>query len=176
MSSSLLENKFKISASLGTGRVYALGELEKSFNEARIAIILNQLMGRCSAIQRFSDMGIYHPIFSQDKKDIHQYCSQRLGRLIEHDWKNDGELLPTLRKLLDACVNIKATADRLFIHVNTLYYRINKIEQILNVDLGKMDTRVELYTAIKVWDTLQILNGSHQICTAAQERALAMQA
>jgi len=173
---SVLENKFKISASMGAGRVYALGELEKSFNEARTAIILNQLMGRCGAIQKFSDMGIYQPIFSQDKKDIHEYCSQRLGRLMEHDGKNDGELLPTLRKLLDACVNIKATADRLFIHVNTLYYRINKIEQILDVDLAKMDTRVELYTAIKVWDTLQILNGSQQIRATGQERTLAMQA
>jgi hypothetical protein len=161
----MIDYRFNITTSIGTGRVYALIDLEKSFNEARIAIILSNLLGRPNVIQKFSDLGIYHPIFSQEIKHIHEYCNNILGRLIEHDCKNDGELLPTLRKLLDACVNIKATADRLFIHVNTLYYRINKIEQILNIDLAKMETRVELYTAIKVWDTLQILNGAKDSLT-----------
>lgn len=51
---------------------------------------------------------------------------------------------------------MKSTADSLHIHVNTLYYRINKIEQLLDLDLSKMSAQVELYTAIKVWDTLKI--------------------
>ncbi|HPT69952.1 MAG TPA: helix-turn-helix domain-containing protein, partial [Syntrophomonas sp.] len=71
--------------------------------------------------------------------------------------------------------NNKATADQLYIHVNTLYYRINKIEQILNIDLAKMNARVELYTAIKVWDTLQVLNGKEEIA-AVQPVPMAMQA
>ncbi|WP_198142797.1 helix-turn-helix domain-containing protein [Syntrophomonas zehnderi] len=43
----------------------------------------------------------------------------------------------------------------LFIHINTLYYRINKIEHLLELDLSRMDTRVNLYTAIKIWDMLK---------------------
>jgi len=171
----VIESKFKISLSIGVGQVYALIDLRKSFHEARIAMILSQLTGQKSFLQKFSDLGIYRPIFSQEMNHIYKYCSNTLGRLIEHDCKNDGELLPTLRKLLDTGGNNKATADQLYIHVNTLYYRINKIEQILDIDLAKMNARVELYTAIKVWDTLQVLNGKEEI-TAVQPVPLAMQA
>jgi len=123
----MVDHRFNIITSIGIGRIFELIDLDKSFKEARIALILSQLMGRSNTIQKFSDLGMYQPIFSQEIKYIHEYCSNILGKLIEHDYKNEGELLPTLRKLLDACVNIKATADCLFIHVNTLYYRINKI-------------------------------------------------
>ena len=170
-----IESKFKISSSISVGQVYALIDLRKSFNEARIAMTLSQLTGQKSFMQKFSDLGIYRPIFSQDMNHIYKYCSNTLGRLIEHDCKNEGELLPTLRKLLDTGGNNKATADQLYIHVNTLYYRINKIEQILNIDLAKMNVRVELYTAIKVWDTLQVLNGKEEIA-AVQPVPMAMQA
>jgi hypothetical protein len=171
----VIESKFKILSSIGVGQVYTLLDLRKSFNEARIAMILGQLTGQKNFIQKFSDLGIYRPIFSQEVNHIYKYCSHTLGRLIDHDCKNDGELLPTLRKLLDTGGNNKATADQLFIHVNTLYYRINKIEQILNLDLSTMNVRVELYTAIKVWDTLQVLNEKEKI-KDIQPLTLAMQA
>lgn len=172
-----IDSRFKITSSIGIGQFNPLIELEKSFTEARIAIILNHLMGKRNIVQKFSQLGVYQPIFSQDIKNIREFSSKILGKLIEHDCKSDGELLPTLRKLLDACVNIKATADSLFIHVNTLYYRINKIEQILEIDLAKMDTRVELHTAIKVWDTLQILEGKKVAHTPdLDEPTYAMQA
>jgi hypothetical protein len=171
-----LEKRFHISTVLGAGGIYPLIDMEKSLSEARIAIIINDLMGNSSLINRFSELGIYQAIFSQDIEQITEYCKQRLGRLIEHDNKNDGELLPTLRRLLDTCVNIKATADSLIIHVNTLYYRMNRIEQILEIDLAKMATRVELYTAIKVWDTLQILNRNEQVWSKDQNFDMALQA
>jgi len=170
-----IENKFKISASMGVGQVYALSSLRKSFREARMTMILNHLTGLQSFIQKFADLGIYRPIFSQELNHIYKYCSCTLGKLMQHDCKYDGELLPTLRKLLDTCGNNKATADQLFIHVNTLYYRINKIEQILDMDLSKMHARAELYTAIKVWDTLQVLNGKEEM-TDTLPAILAMQA
>ena len=172
-----IDSKFKITSSIGIGQFNPLIELEKSFTEARIAIILNHLMGKRNIVQKFSQLGVYQPIFSQDIINIREFSFKILCKLIKHDCKSDGELLPTLRKLLDACVNIKATADSLFIHVNTLYYRINKIEQILEIDLAKMDTRVELHTAIKVWDTLQILEGKKVAHTPdLDEPTYAMQA
>jgi DNA-binding PucR family transcriptional regulator len=64
--------------------------------------------------------------------------------------------MPTLRMLLDNNFNTRATADNMFVHVNTVHYRIGKIEQLLDIDLSAMSTRVELYTAVKVWDTLEV--------------------
>ena len=157
-----ISRSFKMDISLGAGETQPFKNIASSFDQARITIILNRLMGRKNFARRFTEMGIYYAVFSLDLASIQGYCSGILSRLIEHDHKNEGELLPTLRQLLDACGNIKAAADSLYIHVNTLYYRINKIEQILDRDLSQMDTRVELHTAIKIWDTLQILYGTRQ--------------
>lgn len=156
-----IEEKFNIRISMGIGQAYPLANILRSFQEAQIAITLPRLTGKSNFTQRFSELGIYYPIFSQDIEKTIAYCLETLGALIENDYKTDGELLLTLRRLLDSCVNIKATADSLFIHVNTLYYRMNRIEQILDVDLSKMETRVELYTAIKVWDTLKAIGYIH---------------
>jgi len=150
----VLEKRFSLSLSQGIGRVHPLDDLRKSFYEARIALTLPKLLGKKRFVQKFSELGLYCPIFSQDLKDIRNFCLQTLGKVIEYDEKNDGELLLTLRKLLDSSVNMKSTADSLFIHVNTLYYRVNKIEELLEIDFNSMDSRVNLFIALKVWDTL----------------------
>jgi sugar diacid utilization regulator len=151
----VLEKKFSLSLAQGGGRVYPLDELRKSFYEARIALTLPRLLNEHHYVQKFSDLGIYYPIFCQSPQDIKSFCWGMLGRVIEYDEKTDGELMPTLRKLLDSNVNMKSTADSLFIHVNTLYYRVNKIEELLGINFSSMDSRVNLFIAIKVWDTLK---------------------
>jgi len=150
----ILEKRFNLSLSQGIGQVYPLNELRKSFYEARVALTLPRLLGRNHYVQKYSELGLYYPIFRQSLKDIKRFCWRVLGKVIEYDEKTDGELMPTLRKLLDSNVNMRSTADSLYIHVNTLYYRVNKIEELLGIDFSSMDSRVNLFIAIKVWDTL----------------------
>jgi len=147
-----VEKKFDIVTSLGIGRSYPVAELNSSFNEARVALTIPRLMGKKSFIQHFSDMGIYSFVFSQSPENIKAYCQKYLGQLIGENGDADSTLLPTLRTLLDTGFSMKTTAEILHIHVNTLYYRINKIKQLLNIDFSRMDNQVELYIAIKVWD------------------------
>lgn len=148
-----VEEKFDIVTSLGIGRPYPMAELNSSFNEARVALTIPGLMGKKNFIQHFSDMGIYSFVFSQSPEYIKAYCRKNLGQLIEQNDAGDCALLPTLRILLDTGFSMKTTAEILHIHVNTLYYRINKIKQLLNIDFSQMNNQVELYIAIKVWDT-----------------------
>ena len=147
-----MEKKIDIDTSLGIGRSYPVAELNNSFNEARVALTIPMLMGEKSFTQHFSDMGIYSFVFSQSREKIKAYCQKYLGQLIEENGDADSALLPTLRTLLDTGFSMKTTAEILHIHVNTLYYRINKIKQLLNIDFSRMDKQVELYIAIKVWD------------------------
>lgn len=151
-----VEKQFNLSLSQGIGGVYPLADLHKSFYEARVALTLPKLLGKDCYVQKFADLGIYYPIFCQSQDEIKRFCWDTLGKIIEYDNKTEGELLPTLRKLLDSSLNMKSTADSLFIHVNTLYYRVNKIEELLEIDFNSMDSRVNLFIAIKVWDTLTI--------------------
>lgn len=153
----MIEKRYHLSIVVGIGQTYPLSEIKKSFHEARIAVTLPGLLENHSYIQHFADQGVFTHIFSQQPECLKDFCYKTLGNLLEYDKTNNGELLTTLRQLLDSSFNWKSTADRLFIHINTLYYRVNKIRELLNADLSRMDTRVTLYTAVKVWDTFNLI-------------------
>lgn len=149
--------RFQVGCSMGIGRTYALSDIKKSFYEARIALTLPLLMQQQQFVHNYVGLGVFAHIFTQDPEALAGFFHKALGPVMEYDKANNGELIPTLRQLLDSGVNWKSTADALYIHINTLYYRINKVEELLHADLSKMDTRVNLYTAIKVWDTLKAI-------------------
>lgn len=143
--------------SIGIGQVYNLDELHRSYIEARVALTIPRLMGKKHFVQHFSDLGVFSFIFSQSTEAIERYCYKSLGPILEYDRKHDADLLPTLRVLSENGFNRKVTADTMFLHINTVNYRIGKIQNLLDVDLSQIDVRANLYIAIKVWDTLKTL-------------------
>lgn len=150
-----INEKFDIKLSMGIGRAYRPSGLIKSFQEACVALALPRLGGREDFVQYFAQLGVFAVIFSHDADTIYDYCLQVLGKVIEHDQKNGTDLLHTLRILLDNACSWTTTANQLYVHVNTVYYRASKIEQLLGVDFSQFETRLHFYTAIRVWDTLQ---------------------
>ncbi|MDR9755433.1 MAG: hypothetical protein GX188_02140 [Syntrophomonadaceae bacterium] len=140
--------------SIAYGQTYRLDELHKSYNEARIAMTLTRLMGKKNFVKQFSEMGVFTCLFSSNLDVLKKFALNTLGRLFDYDQANNTQLLDTLRQLLDNNINLKYTADKLCIHVNTVDYRIKKVEELLNIDFSTIETRVNLYMAIKVWDTL----------------------
>lgn len=151
-----IENKFNISFSLGLGRSYWPSGLLKSYQEACIALALPRLTGKSRFIQYFSQLGVFTALFSLDTEVLKNYCLQILGKVINHDQKHGTDFLGTLRILLDNECSWTTTANQLYVHVNTVYYRMLKVEQLLNVDFSLFETRLDLYTAIRAWDTLKI--------------------
>ncbi len=153
-----LDNIFKTSFSQGIGTSYPLSHIKKSFHEAMIAYILPSLMGQEHYSQHFSQLGVFTHIFKQDLKLLNDYCLTTLGPLIDYDKTNNSCLLDTLRQLLDHSFSYKKVAQNLYIHINTLYYRINKIQELLGMDISLMPNRVDLYICVKVLDTIALLH------------------
>lgn len=152
-----ISSQFSFEYSVGIGQTYPLPDIQRSFLEARIALTVPTLIKERKYVNHFGDMGFLSHLFSSDLSFLKDYCLMTLGIVLEHDRSNHGELIATLRQLLNSSFNCRATADSLFIHINTLYYRMNKIQELLAVDLSQMNVRVNLYTAILVWDTLRAI-------------------
>lgn len=74
-----------------------------------------------------------------------QYLERTIAPLLQQE-----ELLENLRVWLAFNGSLQRAADALFIHKNTLKYRLSKIEQILHIDLRDAQTRMELYVALKL--------------------------
>lgn len=93
----------------------------------------------------YSDMGIFKLLMGiEDQEILHEYYDYIIKPLENYDKKNDSSLTTVLRSYLKNNGSVKKTADELFIHRNTVNYKINKIEELLNMDLSSLDARLQL--------------------------------
>lgn len=88
----------------------------------------------------YNDLGIYHLLFAiQDKDTLSFVVQQELGALIRYDDENHTELTHTLETYLACHESIRDTSESLFVHRNTIKYRIHKICEILGYPLTDAD-------------------------------------
>ena len=141
-----IHKEFEIEAYIGIGLGYEyLADIRESYTEAKSALQLIS-MEKQKYVLSYNDMGIRSP------KTLDNYINDKLGRLIEADKVQDSELCNTLRAYIENNCNSNATAELLFIHRNTMRYRLDKIEKILNVDLDDLSVCLELKLAFIILD------------------------
>ncbi|SDN65222.1 PucR family transcriptional regulator [Allokutzneria albata] len=78
------------------------------------------------------------------------FRAKLLGPLLEYDSAHKGELVQTLRVFLDCAGSPTKSAAKLHVHVNTLRYRLSRIEELTGRDLGSFPDRVDLYLALEL--------------------------
>lgn len=125
-----------------------LYELSKAYLQAKQTVDLSERMDWKNVLVRYNELGPYQLLLSIVDKDAKRnYYNSVLGKLEQYDKNNKTNYLDFLQTFLDNNCNINATADKMFVHRNTIVYKINKIEELLDRDLSDMEVRVELYLA-----------------------------
>lgn len=79
----------------------------------------------------------------------HTFRTRVLGPVIDYDAQHHTDLLATLRAFLDCSGSWTHCAELLHLHVNTLRYRIQRIEDLTHRSLATLDTRVDFYLALR---------------------------
>ena len=98
-------------------------------------------------------MGIFKLLMSiEDEEITHEYYEHTIQAIKDYDKKNNSDLTDVLRSYLKNNGSVKETADELFIHRNTVNYKINKIEELLNMDLSSLDSRLQLSVGFMLKD------------------------
>lgn len=142
-----------VTVSIGIGKVSAsIEEIKTSYQEARRAIFIARKFGGKDRVITYESLGAYRLLFSiENDEDLKKFVDLTLGPLMEHDReKNNQILIDTLRQYLLANCNNQRTADNLYIHLNTLKYRLKKIQQVAGIDLNDPETRLNFQLALKV--------------------------
>lgn len=99
----------------------------------------------------YRDQGIYTLLSHvDDSRILDTYMEEKIGKLLQADELNDGNLSETLENYLNCSCNAKKTAEEMFLHRNTLNYRLKKIREILGCDLENLDTCLELKMAFLI--------------------------
>lgn len=125
----------------------------KSSEQARQALNVVKKDSQGKHYELFESLGSYTVLQYIDEKDvIDLFITQQLGKLIKQSQENNMDLVQTLRVYLRMNGNAKATAEKLFLHRSSLLYRLDRIEDLLNINLSDSEVRFNLMLAFKLYD------------------------
>lgn len=125
----------------------------QSYQEAKNLIAKKDILPnpRNKKVLSASSMGIYKYMFnSGNQEEILDYCNDKLKVLEEYDHANGAFLQDTLLAYYMNGFSVGKAADALFIHRNSLQYRINKIEELLGMELNDYMEYLNLINCILI--------------------------
>lgn len=142
----------EVTISAGAGDIfYAIRNLKDSVTEARHALNMLYMCKRTGQYRMYEEMGIYQLLFSiKDNRVLKRIIEEQIGILLAYDQENASEFLPTLDVYLQENCNITNTTGRLFVHRNTVKYRIRRIQELLGKDLHDVNVQFNLRLALKI--------------------------
>jgi sugar diacid utilization regulator len=124
--------------------------------QAQHAIDLGIRIGRAGQTISYSELGIYRLLLQIGNMDqLWQFAEDVLGPLIHYDARHKVDLFSTLSIYLNQHESLKQTARVLRIHVNTVSYRIQRIERLTSLDLANPDHRLSAHVAAKIIESRQ---------------------
>lgn len=145
------EQKFRI----GIGRPYIdLSKLNKSYEQAKI-IVEKFYKSNASNILHYDDLGLYRILcFDGIQTELIKFCSDTINPIVEYDKINNTELIKTLKVYFECNGNMKKMSKEMFMHYNTIVYRIQKIKDIIGVDFENGDSRLKFEIALKALELI----------------------
>ncbi len=123
-----------------------------SYAQARRALdaAVRFYQGRADVVD-FEQLGLYRLLFHvSDPAELRGFTEQVLGPLIEYDQRHNADFIGTLRVFLAQNGNLQATARELNLHVNSVAYRIQRIQAIARLDLEEAEDRLLAQVALKI--------------------------
>ena len=125
--------------------------IRAAYNEAMEALDLGRRIWPDDQIYVFAEIGIFNLLRNAtDRNELNRYLSPSILKLQEYDQKMETHLVDTLHVYLLENGSIKDTAKRLYLHRNTVIYRLNKIRQITNLDIDQARIRFLLLLSFAV--------------------------
>ncbi len=144
-----LSGEFYCHVVVGIGTIVDnLRELAKSFKEAQTALEVGKVFDTDKTIICYDNLGIARLIYQLPTTLCETYLKEVFKRgSIE---SLDHETLFTIQKFFENNLNVSETSRKLFVHRNTLVYRIEKIKKITGLDLREFDHAIIFKMALMV--------------------------
>ena len=142
--------------SIGIGRYRpGLAGLRTGYHEAEQALSIGRHLFGPGQVTCFADLGVYRLLFAlRDDPELADFCRETLSALAEYDARNGTELVRTLDAFFAHRANLQATAEALFLHRNSLAYRLKRIEEVSGLNLDDFEDRFRLQLALKARQVL----------------------
>ncbi|GAA0360785.1 PucR family transcriptional regulator [Alkalibacterium iburiense] len=134
-----------------SGRIYSMLEIPKAYEESILVHdIYKKVYKGIGFVEFYDSLGIFklfHLI--NNREELESYVEEKLGVVIQSDRTSGMELIKTLQCLIENNMNMKKSADELFIHYNSLRYRVNKLKE-LGIEINDGNELTEVAIALRL--------------------------
>jgi sugar diacid utilization regulator len=163
-----------------SGFTFALGrsriaedpaELPRAASEALLAANVAQ-GSRDSAALAFEQTGAYRLLLSamsENPSELQRFYAETVEPLVAYDEQYETDLVRTLETFLEADGNVAGTAQRLFTHRHTIYYRLERVRELSGLDVSSSDGREKLSLGLKSMRVLGITSAGGPALEAGAE-------
>ncbi len=148
------EAMLKVRVAYGTV-VPELKDVSKSYKEAQMAMDVGKIFYAERDVAAYSALGIGRLIYQLPVNLCKIFIEEIFGENIPSDL--DEETLNTLNKFFENNLNVSETSRQLFVHRNTLVYRIEKIQKSTGLDLRSFDDALTFKIALMVVNYMKYL-------------------
>jgi PucR family transcriptional regulator, purine catabolism regulatory protein len=142
-------------ASPGCGVMVAAGgvadgvdDLGRSYEEAASTLALGRELRGQDFVFEHEELGVYRLLSRLPSGELRRHRAEAIGPLLEYDREHNGSLVHTLEVFLRCERNRVRAAEELFIHYNTLRYRLAQIDQLTGGLSGDSTARLNLELAL----------------------------
>ena len=140
-------------AGISTGHYY-FGQAEENHLKAEKAL-LHLKKQKKKGILHYKNIGISSLFLHHPPEEIDSFLRETFSQLWTSQEKND-ELLHTLFTYIQNNRSMTSTAKELHIHSNTLYHRIKKIEDVLDMDFSHYEDYLKVQLAVYLYNTFLV--------------------
>ncbi|GBF76649.1 PucR family transcriptional regulator [Paenibacillus sp. 598K] len=128
-------------------------EVPTSYREAKRTAEVALVCSMAQSIVRYDQLGVYLLLYRlRGTPELEEFKATYLEPLLRYDARHQGSLLHTLRIYFACNGNARETANRLFIHYNTVTYRLERIRTELGLRLDDPEARLQLQLAVKLYE------------------------
>lgn len=125
----------------------------RAYREAEQTLTIAMRLFGPNRTTAFDDLGIYRLLFHlHGTPELKSLYEETLEKIVDHDERHASDLVPTLKAFYSTHGNLSKTAEVLFLHRNTVSYRLQRVEEITGLHLDDEDDRFRLQLALKLRD------------------------
>jgi sugar diacid utilization regulator len=157
---------------LGRSRIAAdPADLPRAVSEALLAANVAQGSSDGPALA-FEQTGAYRLLLSamsENPAELQRFYAETVEPLVAYDEQYETDLMRTLETFLEADGNVAGTAQRLFTHRHTIYYRLERVRDLSGLDVSSSDGREKLSLGLKSMRVLGISSAGGPALEAGAE-------
>lgn len=138
----------QVELAIGASTVHSeLSDVPKAYHEARVA---RDALAGCGGVLALSSVSTFNYLVLSNDETARRLIDPKIRQFVEEDLAAGGSYIETINAYVTSDLNAKVAAELLHLHVNTAYYRLERIAERTGLDLRKLPEVIDLLVAVRL--------------------------